>query len=292
MNLQGILPAAITPFIADRADPAAMQTNIAFWAAKGVHGVLVFGSTGEYVYLDDAERRVVLQAARQALPPDRLLLVGCGAESTRAALRYLEEAAADGADAALVVTPVYYTRGDTPAQRRHYEHLAQHSPIPILLYTVPAYTAYDLDLNLILELARHPRIVGMKESSGDLRRVAAAIAGGGDGFAVFAGSPHLAFPALALGATGSITAFGNVIPELLIGVWEAVQAGDLGRAARLQAAISAFGQTLGRYGIAGIKAVAAQRGLAAGDVRAPLGPPPPEGVAACMAAWEAAMAAL
>lgn len=292
MILHGILPAAVTPFLADRADPAAMQRNIAFWTEAGVHGVLVFGSTGEYVYLDDEERRTVLQAARQALPADRLLLVGCGAESTRAALRYLEEAAAAGADAALVVTPVYYTRGDVAAQRRHYQHLADHSPLPIMLYTVPAFTAYDLDLSLIQELAQHPRIVGMKESSGDLRRVAAELAGGGEGFALFAGSPHLIFPALALGASGSITAFANVIPELMIGVWQAVRAGDLARAAHLQTAISAFGQTLARYGIPGIKAVATVRGLVGGDVRSPLSPTPPEGVAACVAAWEKAMAAL
>ncbi|MCX7854053.1 MAG: dihydrodipicolinate synthase family protein [Caldilineales bacterium] len=136
ITLGGILPACITPFDNGRIAPGAMAENIGRWLESGLDGVLVFGSTGEYVYLTDDERRPLLAAARRAVPSDRLFLVGCGAESTATALRYLREAADEGADAALVVTPVYYTRGDTAAQRRHYTHLADHSPIPVLLYSV------------------------------------------------------------------------------------------------------------------------------------------------------------
>lgn len=266
-----------------------MSANVSRWLAAGVHGVLVFGSTGEYVYLEDGERRDLLQAARDAVPQDRLLFVGCGAESTTVALRYLREAAADGADAALVVTPVYYTRGNTEAQRYHFETLADQSPIPVLLYTVSPFTAYDLPVDLILDLARHPNIVGIKDSSSDLKRVALQLTAAPAEFAIFSGSPDLAFAALSMGAAGSIMAYGNIVPEIMVSLWDAVGTGDLPRAVHLQRTVSAMGGSLGRFGIPGIKAVLNHRGFVAGEPRAPLRPLDASSTAAAVAAWARAM---
>lgn len=289
MNLFGFLPACTTPFVDGRADAEAMHANVVRWLEIGAHGALVFGSTGEYVYVEDDERRAVLRAARRAVPADRLLLVGCGAESTTTALRYLQEAAEDGADAALVVTPVYYTRGDAAAQRRHYEFLAERSPMPVLLYTVAAYTAYDLPLEVILDLGKHPNIWGIKDSSGDLSRVATMRGAGLPDFAIFTGSPNLAFPALAMGCQGNIAAFGNIIPELFVGVYEAVGAGNLRRAADLQAIITQFGSRMKRFGIPGIKAVLHRRGFVGGEPRLPLAPLSPAEAEAAMGIWREAM---
>lgn len=289
MNLSGFLPACITPFVAGRASAGAMHDNIVRWLEIGVHGALVFGSTGEYVYVEDDERRAVLQAARRAVPSDRLLLVGCGAESTTTALRYLQEAAEDGADAALVVTPVYYTRGDAAAQRRHYEFLAERSPIPVLLYTVAAFTAYDLSIDLILELGKHPNIRGIKDSSGELSRVITVANAALPDFAVFAGSPHLAFAALSMGAQGNIAAYGNIIPELFVGIYGAVERGDLGRAADLQAIVTQFGSKMGRFGIPGIKAVMDHRGFVGGEPRLPLAPLSPADSEMAVRVWQQAM---
>lgn len=289
MNLAGFLPACTTPFVAGRADAQAMHDNIVRWLEIGAGGVLVFGSTGEYVYVEDDERRAVLRAARGAVPSDRLLLVGCGAESTTTALRYLQEAAEDGADAALVVTPVYYTRGDTAAQRRHYEFLAERSPMPVLLYTVAAYTAYDLPLDVILDLGRHPNIRGIKDSSGDLSRVITMVGAGLSDFAVFTGSPNLAFPALSMGCRGNIAALGNIIPELFVGVYRAVHDGNLQRAAELQAIITQFGNQMKRFGISGIKAVLDRRGFVGGDPRLPLAPLSPADAEAAMLIWTKTM---
>ncbi len=290
MKLQGVVPACVTPFIHGRADAGAYRDNVHRWLETGLHGVLVFGSTGEYVYLENEERRSLLQAARAVVPQDRMLLVGCGAESTDQALRYLREAAEDGADAALVVTPVYYTRGNGEAQRYHYETLAEASPLPVLLYSVAAYTAYDLPVELILELARHPNVVGIKDSTGDLKRVALQLTADIPDFAIFSGNPDLAFPALSMGASGSIMAFGNIIPEIMVAMWRAVKGNDLARASHLQRAISAMAGVLGRYGIPGIKAVANHRGYAAGEPRAPLRPLSPEATTVAVRAWEKAMA--
>ncbi len=290
MQFQGIVPACVTPFVDGQASPEAMQANIARWLEVGVHGFLVFGSTGEFMYLDPDERRAVLRAAREAIPDPHFLLAGCGAESTRQTLRNLEWAAEDGADAALVVTPVYYTRGDTDAQRRHFLTLADLSPIPILLYTVPAFTAYDLPVSLIEELAQHPNIVGIKDSSGDLKRVVLQIHIQEEGdFTLFAGSPNLAYPALSMGAAGSITAFANIMPEVFLSLWNAVQGKDLERAAALQRAIIQLHGQIGPLGIPAIKAILAHRGYQAGEPRLPLAPLDEETAERAIAAWRQAM---
>ena len=290
MKLHGIVPACVTPFIDQQASPEAMQANIARWLKTGVHGFLIFGSTGEFMYLTDEERRAVLQAARTAIPEDRFLLAGCGAESTEKTLQNLKWAAEDGADAALVVTPVYYTRGKTEAQRLHFLALANESPIPLLLYTVPAFTAYDLPLDLIQELAAHPNIVGIKDSSGDLKRVALQIGiQEGQQFTLFAGSPNLAYPALSMGAAGSITAFSNIIPELMVALWQAVQDEEMARAAALQRAVTDLHGKIGPMGIPAIKALLNYRGFQAGEPRAPLAPLDNASREMAIAAWKQAM---
>ena len=290
MRFQGIVPACVTPFVDGRASAEAMQANIARWLKTGVHGFLVFGSTGEFMYLDADERRDVLRAARAAIPDTHFLLAGCGAESPRQTLRNLEWAAEDGADAALVVTPVYYTRGNADAQRRHFLALADRSPIPILLYTVPAFTAYDLPVDLIEELAQHPNIVGIKDSSGDLKRVVLQIRIQEErDFTLFAGSPNLAYPALIMGAAGSITAFANIVPEMFVSLWNAVQEKDLVRAAALQRAITELHGHIGPMGIPAIKAILAHRGYQPGEPRMPLAPLDASTREQAIAAWRQAM---
>ena len=290
MNLHGIVPACVTPFIDDQASPEAMQRNILRWLETGVHGFLVFGSTGEFMYLEEEERRAVLQAAREVIPQERFLLAGCGAESTLQTMRNLVWAAEDGADAALVVTPVYYTRGKTDAQRRHFLTLADESPIPILLYTVPAFTAYDLPLDLIAELAEHPNIIGIKDSSGDLKRVTLQLhIQETQNFVLFAGNPNLAFPALSMGAGGSITAFANIVPEIMVSLWDAMQKKDLVRAAALQRAITELHGRIGPMGIPAIKALLEYRGFRGGLPRLPLAPLDDASREVAITAWKQAM---
>ena len=290
MQFQGIVPACVTPFIDGKASPDAMQANIEQWLKTGVHGFLVFGSTGEFMYLTPDERRAVLQAAREVIPETHFLLAGCGAESTDETLRNLEWAAQDGADAALVVTPVYYTRNDTKAQRRHFLTLADRSPIPILLYTVPAFTAYDLPISLIEELAQHPNIVGIKDSSGDLKRVVLQVHLQEEGdFVIFAGSPNLAYPTLTMGAAGSITAFANIVPEMFVALWHAVKEKDLERAAALQRAITELHGHIGAMGIPAIKAILNHRGYQAGEPRSPLAPLDEASRHRAIVAWRQAM---
>lgn len=269
-----------------------MQSNIAQWLPTGVHGLLIFGSTGEFPYVEDDERRAIMQAARAAIPAQVQMLAGCGAESTQRTLRYLDWAAEDGAEAALVVTPVYYTRGKTAAQRQYFLDLAENSPIPVLLYSVSPFTAYDMPVDLILELAQHPNIAGIKDSSGDLKRAVMQANAGAPDFAFISGNPNLAFPALAMGAAGSITAFGNIIPELFVGIWQAVQAGDMRGAAAIQIAVTKLHDQIGAFGVGALKAILTHRGFTPGRPRPPLQPLAPDRTPQVIAAWERAMAVL
>lgn len=289
--LHGIIPACVTPFIDDHASPEAMAANIERWLPTGVDGFLIFGSTGEFVYVDDDERQPVLEAARAAIPPHKTMLVGCGGESRRRTLRYLRQAAETGADAALVVTPVYYTRGRSAAQRAFYQTIAEHSPLPVLMYNVPPFTAYELPVDLILELAQQPNIIGIKDSSGDPKRVSRQLAQAPADFAIFSGNPNALLQALAMGAAGGILAFGNIIPEVIVALAQAVQANDLPRAASLQMALSSLHSEIADYGIPGIKAILEHRGLAPGHPRLPLLPLSPEQRQQTIAAWERCMAA-
>ncbi|MCO6449348.1 MAG: dihydrodipicolinate synthase family protein [Caldilineales bacterium] len=286
MTFHGIFPACVTPFIDGKASPDAMQANISRWLGTGVHGVLIFGSTGEFMYLEDDERRTLLRAAREATPAHVQFLAGCGAETTGRTIRYLHESAEDGAQAGLVVTPVYYTRGKTDAQRRYFEDVADASPIPVLIYNVPLFTDYELPVEVIADLSRHPNIIGIKDSSGNAARVAAEVRLAANNFDVFSGNPNLAFPSLSVGAIGGIYAFGNIIPEIFVAMYDAVQAADLKRAAALQSVVAALFAEIGAMGIPAIKTILKHRGFTPGIPRPPLQPLAPEVEARVISAFE------
>jgi dihydrodipicolinate synthase/N-acetylneuraminate lyase len=179
MLLQGIFPAVTTPFYPDgRVYFRKIEHNIDRYARTPVSGVVVLGSTGEAVMLSDEERREVLRESAAAWSAEKVLVAGTGAESAIETLKLTEFAAACGYDAALVRTPHFYraqvTQGEAgaKAQLAFYRYVADHSPIPVVLYSVPPFTAYDLPVEVVAELADHPNIVGLKESSGKVDRVA------------------------------------------------------------------------------------------------------------------------
>ena len=177
MLLQGIFPAVTTPFYPDGAVYyKKIEHNIDRYSRTPVAGLVILGSTGEAVMLSDEERRQVLQASVEAASPEKVLIAGTGAESVIETLRLTEYAAALKYDVALVRTPHFYRPQMKPeALLAFYRTVADRSPLPVLLYTVPPFTAYDLPLEVILELAEHPNIIGIKESSGNIEKVAAMV---------------------------------------------------------------------------------------------------------------------
>ena len=178
MLLQGIFPAITTPFYSDGAVYyKKIEHNVDRYSRTPIAGLVVLGSTGEAVMLSDDERREVLRVAAEVAAPEKVLIAGVGAESVVETLRMAEHAAHLGYDAALVRTPHFYRPQMKPdAMLAFYRTVADRSPLPVLLYTVPPFTAYDLPLEVIVALAEHPNIIGIKESSGNVEKVAAMVA--------------------------------------------------------------------------------------------------------------------
>jgi len=179
MLLHGIFPPITTPFYPDgRVYLKKLEHNVERYSKTPVAGIVVLGSTGEAVMLSDDERREVLKTAREACAPHKVLIAGTGAESALETLRLTEYAAELGYDAALVRTPHFYRPQLKPANiLAFYRTVADHSPIPVLVYSVPVFTGYDIPPQLVIELANHPNIIGIKESGGDAEKIRRMVEG-------------------------------------------------------------------------------------------------------------------
>lgn len=173
MLLTGIFPPITTPFYPDgRINLKKLEHNVDRYSRGPVSGMVVLGSTGETVMLNEEEQREVLRAAIAVAAPEKVMIAGCGQESVQETIRRCELAAELGYDVALVRTPHYYRAQMTPpVMLNYYRTVADRSPLPVLLYSFPQCTGYDLPVEVIAELAGHPNIIGTKESSGSLAKV-------------------------------------------------------------------------------------------------------------------------
>src|SRR5437899_4123781 len=173
MLLHGIFPPITTPFYPDgNIYFKKIEHNVEGYSKTPVAGLTVLGSTGEAIMLSDEERREVLKVAREMAAPNKVLVAGTGAESAVETLRLTEYAADLGYDVALVRTPHFYRPQMQPVNLlAFYRTIADRSPIPVLIYSVPVFTAYDMPEELIVELAGHPNIIGIKESGGDIEKI-------------------------------------------------------------------------------------------------------------------------
>jgi 4-hydroxy-2-oxoglutarate aldolase len=274
MRLHGVLAPVITTFHekSEDLDVAGFTRNVHAHVTAGLHGVVVCGSTGEAALLGDDERRVLLEAARGVVPRDRQLLMGCGAESTRQTLRRCVDAKAGGADAVLVVAPHYYSNAmSVEALRAHYRAVADGSPLPVVLYNIPKYMHFALPAELVAELARHPNVIGIKDSSGDLNMLRGFLASQSDSFTVLTGNGATFVPALEAGARGGILAVAIFAPTLSLQMYDAHGRGDRAAAAEAQAAMKPLAvEIVGGLGVAGVKTACDVVGLTGGPVRRPL----------------------
>lgn len=179
MLLHGILPPITTPFYPDgNVYYKKLEANVERYSRTPVSGIVVLGSTGEAILLSDQERRDVLKVARDAAGPNKVLVAGTGIESAIETLRLTEYAAELGYDVAMVRTPHYYKKQMAPANLlSFYRTVADRSPLPIIIYNFPQATGYDMPAELVIELAEHPNLIGIKESSGDVEKVRKMVEG-------------------------------------------------------------------------------------------------------------------
>lgn len=277
--ISGVLGPVITPFHTNGdLDVGAFAHNVRGHLAAGLHGIVVTGSTGEAALLDERERVSLVDSARAIVPRDHPLIVGTGAESTRATQRLTRLAGEHGADAVLVVAPHYYGAKamTSAALRAHYTAVADASPVPVLLYNIPKYMHFALAPRLVAELAQHENIVGIKDSSGDLELLAGYLEAQASGFTVLTGNGSTFHQALKLGARGGILAVSLFAASLALDIYTGMREGSdasLTTAEQAQQRLTPLnGRIVGELGVAGVKAALDQIGLRGGAVRSPLLP--------------------
>ena len=275
ISLAGIFPPIPTPFQHDESLALeALRLNLCRWNQEPLFGYVVGGSNGEFVYLTPDERIKIVETAREEIPYGRLLIAGAAAESTGETIRITARMAEAGADAAIVVTPSYF-KGQMTASvlEAHFGDVADASPIPVVLYSVPANTNIDLPASAIVPLAHHPNIIGLKDSGGDVAKLGTIIRDAPPGFQVLAGSASFLLGALAVGAVGAVSALANIAAGRLAELMEAYRRGDAEAARSLQLSlIEANRGVTSRFGVAGLKAAMDMLGYAGGPVRRPLRP--------------------
>jgi 4-hydroxy-2-oxoglutarate aldolase len=277
MTFSGVFAPLPTPFgDDDQVDVARLRAALARWVATPLTGFIVLGSNGEAVLLDEEEADRVVAAARDEVPRGRPLIVGTGRESTRAAIRASKRAASLGADAVIVRTPGFFRSQMTcDAFVRHYTAVADASPVPILLYNFTAVTGVDLPVAAALRLAEHPNVVGMKESNGDIGKVAELASSAPPSFQVLTGSTTVLYAALSVGAVGGILAVSGLLPDACVRLFEMTKAGRHGDALALQRRLAPIARLLGPvYGVPGLKAALSLEGYDVGGPRPPLVPLP------------------
>ena len=275
MNLSGVYPALTTPFAADGSVSLGdLKYNIERYNATGLAGYVVLGSTGESVLLSRSEMDGMLATVEEAAGQGKRLIAGTGAESTADTIERTKRAAEFGYHFALVKTPHYYKPAYKPdVLIAHYRRVADASPIPVLLYSVPIFTGVTLEAPEVGVLADHPNIVGIKESSGHVMRVAEMVAATPADFQVLTGSAGTLLAGLTVGAKGAILALASALPEKCVALFDLVRDGQTEKARELQNALLKVSKVIqSEHAIAGIKFAMDQRGYRGGIPRLPLVP--------------------
>jgi 4-hydroxy-2-oxoglutarate aldolase len=292
LDLDGILPPVATPFADEDIDLAAMRHNVTRWMRTGLRGLVLLGTNGESPFVDEEEAVRLVAATREHVPADRVLVVGTARQSTRATIASSRAAAAAGADAVLVLTPsVFRAQMTGEALSAHYRAIADASPVPVLLYNFPAATGVTLSVPMVAQLAAHPNIAGIKESSGDLAVVGELVARTPADFHVVVGAAPTLYASLLVGADGGVVAIANVVPELCVKLHRLVRERRLDEALVLQQALTPLATAVtGGFGVPGLKAAMAIAGYRAGVPRRPLPPADADTQKKIGALYEALMA--
>jgi 4-hydroxy-2-oxoglutarate aldolase len=273
VHLGGIYAPLPTALRADEAlDLKELALNVARWNAEPLAGYVVGGSTGEFPLLTLAERLEVLRSVVRERPAGRTIIGGASMESTGAAAEMAIACGEAGADAVIVVTPSYYKGKMTAAALvEHYRRVADASPVPVVLYNIPANTGVDLPVPAVVELSAHANIVGIKESLPDVAKIGMMVHRCPPGFAVLAGSASILLGGLAAGAVGGVLALANLAAGPLVRLTEAFRRGDLEGAKVIQLGLLEVNALVTeRYGVAGLKAALEWIGYYGGPVRHPL----------------------
>lgn len=272
--LEGIYVALTTPFVGEEIDPDKLRQNVRRLNGTAVAGFLVLGSTGESVSLTDEESLELVRAVLEEAASDKKVLVGTARESTKATIDFTESLPVKGIAAVLVRPPSYFKSKMTHAAlKAHYMAVAEASRYPVLIYNMPQNTGIFLEPRLVLEIAAHPNVAGLKESGGSLACLAEVVREVHAGFHYLLGAGSVVYPGLEMGACGAILAVANAVPEMCAELFRLFKEGKRDDARNLQLDLVPLNKTLVEvHGIAGLKYAQDLRGFYGGPTRRPLLP--------------------
>jgi 4-hydroxy-2-oxoglutarate aldolase len=274
MKLDGVFAPLTTPFEGNGGLALTrLRENVARYNQTGLAGYVSNGSTSESVLLKWEEVYRVWETVKDAAP-EKTLIAGTGAESTAETIEHTHRAAKIGYAAALVRTPSFYKPAmNEHTLAEHYLRVADASPIPVMMYSVPIFTHVTVEASLIARVAHHPNIIGIKDSSGNVEGAAAIIAAAPKDFQTLVGSAATLYESLEVGAVGAILALADAFPELCSEIYQCSRAGDRAKARSLAQKLLAPSKILGaQYGIAGLKYALDRLGYYGGPPRLPLLP--------------------
>lgn len=268
---EGIFPALVTPFTDDgkAVDEERLRTLVNRCIELGVHGVVPCGTTGEFVNMTTEEKKRVIQTVVDEVNGRVRVIAGTGASGTDQALEMTKYAKDVGVDATLIVTPFYLK----PTDRGIYEHfdtIASAVDLPIILYNIPQCTGVELTWQMVEDLAQIPNIVGVKDSSGQLKYILAVLEKVRDKINVLCGHDEVVVAALAAGCSGAILASANVIPDVWVQIYNHIKNGELLKARELQYKVQKIARIIANSGAVGTKEALNMMKIKVGPVRKPL----------------------
>jgi 4-hydroxy-2-oxoglutarate aldolase len=274
-QIKGVIPPMITPFKENgEVDYDKHARNMESWNKDKLAGYLVLGSNSETAYLNEAEKIKLIKLTVKHAKKGRLVLAGTGVESARETIALTNKAADLGVDAALVLTPAYYhAKMNEEAQINFFTEVADHTKIPVMIYNVTAFTHINVTVNTVRVLSKHPNILGMKDSTGNVPQLVAFSAVIDKGFNLMTGTLSAWYPALTLGVKAGIFAVANCTPNECSAIQTAFDKGDHDAARELYFRIFPVNNAVtATYGISGLKYASDLLGYQGGHVRNPLLP--------------------
>jgi 4-hydroxy-tetrahydrodipicolinate synthase len=268
---KGVMPALVTPFTDDgnKIDKIRIKNLIDSVIDGGVSALVPCGTTGEFQNLSINERKKTIEIVIDHTNGRVPVIAATGHSSTKTTIELTQHAKDAGAEAALVVTPYYHK----PTDRGIYEHyrtLAEAVDLPIILYNIPQATGVNLSWQMVEDLVEIPNIIGLKDSSGELRYMLSVLEKTGTKFSVLCGHDEVVLPALAAGASGMILASANIIPDIWVELYKSINKADLEKARNTQLRIQKITRIIAKSGPVGAKAALNMLGIKVGPVRLPL----------------------
>ena len=270
--LKGSMPALVTPFDHGKLDLKTLENLVDWHIEQGSHGLVPVGTTGESPTLSHEEHEIVVSTVVKKVNGRIPVIAGAGSNNTLEALHFMKHAKTVGADAALIVTP-YYNKPTQTGLIQHFTKLHENCDLPIIIYNIPGRSSIDMNPETMGHLSKLPRIIGVKDATGDLARVCAQRITCGPSFLQISGEDATAHGFNAQGGVGCISVTANVAPKLSAQLQAATLAGDYTKALELQDKLMPLHNAIfTEPGLVGAKYAMSLLGLCSDEVRLPLTP--------------------